>query len=124
MDYEALGKSFVEHYYRVFDTNRAGLVDLYRENSMLTFENEKFMGQQAILQKLQSLNFQQVQHQVTVLDCQPTFENGAIVFVVGQLKVDMEAQPLQFSQVFCLRPLPDGSGSFYCHNDMFRLNLH
>jgi len=47
-----IGKAFVQHYYQTFDTNRPALQTLYQEASMLTFENEQFMGIQPIMQKL------------------------------------------------------------------------
>jgi len=47
-----IGKAFAQHYYQTFDTNRAALHSLYQNESMLTFENEQFMGMQAIMTKL------------------------------------------------------------------------
>ena len=48
-----IGKAFVTHYYATFDgANRASLQTLYKDGSMLTFENEQFMGMQAIMTKL------------------------------------------------------------------------
>ena len=35
-----------------FDTKRVELAALYRDNSLMTFENEQFMGMQAIMTKL------------------------------------------------------------------------
>ena len=34
-------QAFVEHYYRTFDTNRSGLLSLYQEQCMLTFEGQQ-----------------------------------------------------------------------------------
>ena len=47
-----IGPAFAQHYYNMFDTNRVGLADLYQDQSMLTFENEQFMGKQGIMTKL------------------------------------------------------------------------
>ena len=47
-----IGTAFSQHYYNTFDSNRAGLQALYQDGSMLTFENEQFMGMQNIMQKL------------------------------------------------------------------------
>mmetsp|Transcript_3495 Transcript_3495/g.5071 ORF Transcript_3495/g.5071 Transcript_3495/m.5071 type:complete len:115 (+) Transcript_3495:358-702(+) len=43
-NFEEVGSAFVQHYYQVFDSNRAGLQSLYQDVSMLTFEGEKIMG--------------------------------------------------------------------------------
>jgi hypothetical protein len=51
-DFDGIAKAFVGHYYTTFDSNRANLVSLYQDNSMLTFEGERFMGREAILKKI------------------------------------------------------------------------
>eukprot|EP00166_Cyanidium_caldarium_P001333 ctg_1671.g458 len=82
--WEAVAEAFVTHYYAVFDADRSQLSSLYREPSMLTFEGTACMGPQAIVQKLVSLPFQKVQHQVVTCDAQPVLPeslNGILVFV-------------------------------------------
>jgi len=96
------------------------------EVSMLNFEHSadrpgQFKGAAAIVQKLQSLPFQQVKHQMVTIDCQPTPGGGVLVMVCGNLLVDAEQMPQKFSQVFQL--LPTGTGSYYIFNDIFRLNV-
>ncbi|XP_022734701.1 nuclear transport factor 2-like isoform X2 [Durio zibethinus] len=111
MDPDTVAKAFVEHYYRTFDANRAGLANLYQEGSMLTFEGQKIQGSQNIVAKLTSLPFQQCQHNITTVDCQPSGAGGMLVFVSGTLQLAGEQHALKFSQ-----------GSFYVLNDIFRLN--
>jgi hypothetical protein len=41
-DPETVGKAFLQYYYQMFETNRAGLGSLYQDASMLTFEGQKF----------------------------------------------------------------------------------
>ncbi|XP_072965064.1 nuclear transport factor 2B-like [Typha angustifolia] len=121
MDPDSLAKAFVEHYYRTFDHNRADLVGLYQDNSMLTFEGAKTQGAQAIAAKIASLPFQQCAHSISTVDCQTSGPaGGVIVFVSGSLQVGGEQYPLKFSQMFHLMPTPQGS--FYVLNDIFRLN--
>uniref|UniRef100_A0A6U4I285 Nuclear transport factor 2 n=1 Tax=Hemiselmis andersenii TaxID=464988 RepID=A0A6U4I285_HEMAN len=122
--FESVGKAFVNHYYATFDSNRANLANLYQEQSMFTWEGEKFLGAAAIAQKLTTLPFQQCAHQITSIDCQPTSGEGVLVFVCGNLKVEGEAAdrpPLKYSQSFVLMPLP-GGGGYWVLNDIFRLN--
>lgn len=121
MDPDAVAKAFVDHYYSTFDTNRAGLASLYQDASMLTFEGQKFLGAQNITAKLTSLPFQQCQHHITTVDCQPSGPaGGMVVFVSGNLQLAGEQHALKFSQMFHLIPTPQGS--FYVLNDIFRLN--
>ncbi|PIN11494.1 Nuclear transport factor 2 [Handroanthus impetiginosus] len=121
MDPDAVAKAFVEHYYSTFDTNRAALANLYQDSSMLSFEGQKFQGAQSITAKLTSLPFQQCQHQITTVDCQPSGPaSGMLVFVSGNLQLAGEQHAIKFSQMFHLMPTPQGS--FYVLNDIFRLN--
>ncbi|RXH71601.1 hypothetical protein DVH24_025102 [Malus domestica] len=121
MDPDALSKAFVEHYYTLFDANRAALANLYQESSMLTFEGQKIQGSQSIVAKLTSLPFQQCQHSITTVDCQPSGPaGGMLVFVSGNLQLSGEQHALKFSQMFHL--MPTQQGSFYVLNDIFRLN--
>jgi len=119
-DFQAVAQQFVQFYYHTFDNDRAALGNLYRENSMLTFETTAVAGAHNIIEKLSNLPFQKVQHQVTTLDAQPTTGDGGIlVMVTGALLVDAEAKPMSYTQVFQLQS--DGAGSFFVFNDIFRL---
>lgn len=100
MDPDAVAKAFVEHYYSLFDSNRAALANLYQEGSMLTFEGQKIQGSQNIVAKLTTLPFQQCQHSITTVDCQPSGPaGGMLVFVSGNLQLAGEQHALKFSQV-------------------------
>lgn len=41
-------QAFTDHYYATFDSNRANLVGLYQDQSLLTFEGQKFQGAQQV----------------------------------------------------------------------------
>eukprot|EP01018_Ginkgo_biloba_P021230 Gb_33382 [translate_table: standard] len=119
---EGVAKAFVDHYYYLFDNDRASLVSLYNEpSSMLTFEGHKIQGAQNISFKLNSLPFDQCKHYISTIDCQQSgLAGGIIVFVSGNLQLPGEEHQLRFSQMFHLIPTPQGS--FYVQNDIFRLN--
>lgn len=78
------------------------------------------MGRVKIMEKLQGLTFKTIQHVVTMVDCQPTFDGGVVIVVLGQLKTD-DDPPHTFNQVFVLK---HQAGSFYVEHDIFRLSLH
>ena len=52
-------QAFVEAYYQMFESDRAGLGSLYEAQSTLTFEGQTFIGAQAIAEKLQGLPLNQ-----------------------------------------------------------------
>lgn len=88
----------------------------------------------------QSLPFQKVEHQVATLDAQPSNPQGGIMVVVSGallvrtcarrqsqigrfliflIQVEEERRPMSYVQTFQL--LPNGEGSYYVFNDVFRL---
>merc|ERR1712216_693728 len=81
-NFDAVGQAFITYYYQVFDNDRSQLGSLYKDEvSMLNFEHNpgrpgQFKGTAQILEKLQNLPFQKVQHQVVTIDCQPTPGRG------------------------------------------------
>ncbi|CAH2448973.1 GDP-bound Gsp1p interacting protein [Komagataella phaffii CBS 7435] len=120
IDFNQVAQQFTTFYYEKFDSDRTQLGNLYRDQSMLTFESSQLQGARDIVEKLVSLPFQKVQHRVSTLDAQPASPNGDIlVLVTGELLIDEETNPQRYSQCFHL--LPDGN-SYYVFNDIFRLN--
>ncbi|XP_037069437.1 probable nuclear transport factor 2 [Pollicipes pollicipes] len=123
--YLAIGEQFAKQYYTLFDDPacRAQLINLYSpEMSLMSFEGSQHRGAQKIMEKFAALTFAKIQHIVTTVDCQPMFDGGILINVVGQLKTDDD--PVHgFSQTFVLKPVPNGQG-FFCQHDVFRLAIH
>ena len=69
---------------------------------------------------MQGLTFQKICHIITKVDCQPMFDGGILINVLGQLKTD-DDPPHSFSQTFVLKPLGE---SFFLQHDIFRLGIH
>ncbi|EGX93114.1 nuclear transport factor 2 [Cordyceps militaris CM01] len=114
-------EQFIEFYYQQFDTDRKALSALYREQSMLTFESTSALGVDAIVAKLTSLPFEKVKHQVSTLDAQPSMvEGGVVILVTGQLLVDEEQRPMNYTQAFQLAR-DQASGQYFVFNDVFKL---
>ena len=58
------------------------------ETSLMTFEGQQMQGSVKIMEKFGSLTFQKIAHLVTAVDCQPMFDGGILINVLGQLKVE------------------------------------
>ncbi len=54
----------------------------------MTFEGQQMQGAAKIMEKFGSLTFQKIAHLVTAVDCQPMFDGGILINVLGQLKVN------------------------------------
>lgn len=91
-------QAFLQYYYQLFESNRAGLANLYQEGSMLTFEGQKFQGTQAIVAKLAALPFNQAKVNPTSMDFQPSVAGGIMVFVTGSIQVCVLLQALPQKQ--------------------------
>jgi hypothetical protein len=83
-------QAFLQYYYGLFESNRAQLATLYQEQSLLTFEGQKFQGAQAIGGKLSQLPFAQCKVNAGTMDFQPSISGGIIVFVTGSILVRRE----------------------------------
>uniref|UniRef100_A0A3Q3X4Y8 NTF2-related export protein n=1 Tax=Mola mola TaxID=94237 RepID=A0A3Q3X4Y8_MOLML len=118
--WEQIGSSFVHHYYKVFDSDRAQLESIYIDASCLSFEGHQFQGKKAIIDKLTSLPFTKIEHIITAQDHQPTPDSCILSMVVGQLKADND-HIMGFHQCFILKNMND---SWVCTNDTFRLAIH
>jgi len=123
-DYDNIGKAFTQQYYAMFDNpaTRAQLVSLYNaEQSLMTFEGVQLQGAAKIMEKIQSLTFQKIAHLITAVDCQPSFDGGVLINVLGQLKTD-DDPPHSYTQCFMLKPSPEGS--WFIQHDIFRIAVH
>jgi len=122
--FNEIGQSFVKQYYASFDANsasRANVANFYHaELSLMSFEGVQMQGSVAIMEKIQGLTFTKIQRVITTVDCQPTFDGGVLINVLGQLKMDED--PIHgYSQTFVLKPL---NNSFFIQHDCFRLVIH
>ncbi|KAF8533267.1 hypothetical protein BDD12DRAFT_899765 [Trichophaea hybrida] len=121
MDLEAFANKFLEIFYaqNLFGADastRPGLSIFYRENSLLTFEEQKFTGVQAITEKYVGLP--QMRYQCASRDVQPSAPDGSVlIYIIGQIMYEGTDHPQTFSQVFHL--VPEG-GQWYILNDIFR----
>ena len=52
-------------------------------------------GAPKIMEKISSLTFQRIAHSITAIDCQPMFDGGILINVLGQLKVKIYFQMWQ-----------------------------
>lgn len=122
--FQQIGETFVKQYYLIFDGEREGrekLVNFYHaELSLMSFEGVQVQGAAAILDKIKTLSFNKIARAITTVDCQPTFDGGVLVNILGQLKMD-EDPVHAFAQTFVLKPMND---SFFIQHDSFRLVIH
>ena len=86
---QANSRTFYENYENLFWRNKKILLilEFQAEQSLMTFEGTQIQGSAKIMEKIQSLTFQKIAHVITAVDCQPTFDGGILINVLGQLKV-------------------------------------
>jgi len=115
--------AFINQYYQLYRTDRSKLFLLYQKEALLSFEGTVFQGAETIGKKYSSLQFKKVAHKMLSFDCLPSgANNGILVFVCGDLKVDDDQNAVKFSQVFHMYPSDPSLKNFIIYNDMFRLN--
>ncbi|KAA6386504.1 MAG: hypothetical protein EZS28_017967, partial [Streblomastix strix] len=116
-----IGQQFAQHYYASLDGNRDQLAPFYIETeqakSQMTMEGDVYIGPKA-LEKWKSLP--QLQHQVKYCDVQGGPGGSIFVFILGQIILAGQSQPVQFAESFFL--MPNGT-SYYISNQVFRFAI-
>ena len=116
-----LAKGFLQHYYSKYDGGEQGrmaLAPLYTASSTASFERERFVGQQKIMEKLLSLP--PVHHDPNMaVDVQLIAGlDIVLIFLLGQQVID-GGNPLKFAQVFIIQKAVQ---SYVVGNQLFLLN--
>ncbi|KAI9698628.1 MAG: Nuclear transport factor 2 [Bogoriella megaspora] len=127
--FQDIAEKFVKFYYEAFDGDRMALASLYKDQSMMTWQDYSTQGVGPIMEKLTTLPFSRVEHSLVMtagedwtqaVKAQPSnAEGGILVNVSGRVLVDEERNALNYTQTFQL--MPDGQGSYFVFNDIFRL---
>jgi len=129
-NFDEIGKAFIKQYYEVFDNKemRPNVAAMYLNNhvpgqlGLLSFEGQQFQGIDAIAEKMKQIPLDNMQRVISTVDCQPMYDGGVIVSVVGQLKNnDVNDKVMAFCQTFVLKAVGQG---FFISHDIFRLCLH
>lgn len=122
---EMVGRAFVDHYYLLFDSDRASLSSLYQPTSMLSFEGQKIFGADDISSKLNQLPFDQCKHLISTIDSQPSsITGGIVVFVSGSLQLPGEEHHLRFSQVIiCTNSVDHTNNDTFTNSNLVAFTL-
>lgn len=127
-NFEAIGNAFCQLYYQAFDMDRKSVLPCYEPTSFYTFEGHQAQGPDMIATLMsEKMLFKTIQHVITKVDTQPTFDGRVMAMVTGQLKTD-EDHPHAFSEMFILKVVNFNPAT--CALDckiiqsMFRLSLH
>eukprot|EP00922_Rhytidocystis_sp_ex-Travisia-forbesii_P035076 GHVS01052081.1.p1 GENE.GHVS01052081.1~~GHVS01052081.1.p1 ORF type:complete len:140 (+),score=22.97 GHVS01052081.1:222-641(+) len=118
-NFDALGKQFAEQYFNSFTANRGNIEAMFRAQSMLSWEGQQFQGSANVMKKISELPT--MTYKLASLDCQPACDNGILIVVAGDVKIDDNSNAMKFMQVFVLRRT--STGTYYIFNTIFRLNL-
>eukprot|EP01001_Neometanema_parovale_P013082 NODE_9440_length_642_cov_73.917148_g9174_i0.p1 GENE.NODE_9440_length_642_cov_73.917148_g9174_i0~~NODE_9440_length_642_cov_73.917148_g9174_i0.p1 ORF type:complete len:173 (+),score=52.11 NODE_9440_length_642_cov_73.917148_g9174_i0:61-519(+) len=101
---EKVGPYIQEQYYKMFDSNRAAVLELYDEQTPIIWNGYKMVGKAGIQGALQQLP--DTTHQVQIIDCQPLpapDEQVLVLVTVNGIVTYGYELPNRFNQVFILR---------------------
>ena len=120
MDSKSVADMFLNEYYKTMQLNREqrqALINFYQNSSQMTYTGTKHSGLKQIAEKIESMSFDKIDYANMSSDIQDGHVQGSIVvFVAGYLCMDGSEQ-FRFAQAFNI--LPNGSGGYYIHNDIF-----
>eukprot|EP00472_Partenskyella_glossopodia_P005227 CAMPEP_0197514846 /NCGR_PEP_ID=MMETSP1318-20131121/159_1 /TAXON_ID=552666 /ORGANISM="Partenskyella glossopodia, Strain RCC365" /LENGTH=268 /DNA_ID=CAMNT_0043063049 /DNA_START=105 /DNA_END=911 /DNA_ORIENTATION=+ len=117
-----IGAQFAKHFFGLFDKkDYGGLVKLFQNNSILSFEKQNRQGAQKIVELFQAFNqkYSKTQHTFTA-DTLETPEGSKLIFVTGR-RLDNQHQNITNGVLFCCTAILQQSGSsFYVSNLIYR----
>ncbi len=120
MNVQNIANLFLEQYYGTMQAPRAArqnLVSFYSNASLMTYTGSSYRGLKDISEKVESFGFEKIEYQNMNSDVQEGPVPGSILVLVnGYLQMDGSDQ-FRFSQLFNI--IPNGSGGYYIHNDIF-----
>lgn len=120
MNVQNIANLFLEQYYGTMQAPRAArqnLVSFYSNASLMTYTGSGYRGLKDISEKVESFGFEKIEYQNMNSDVQEGPVPGSILVLVnGYLQMDGSDQ-FRFSQLFNI--IPNGSGGYYIHNDIF-----
>jgi len=101
--FEQCGRGFINQYYNVLAGDRNQLAGVYRNNTLVTWCGGQYMGLDNIMPKMLSLGFNRSQWKQDEVDCQPMQNNGILIVIQGQVRIEGEEHPLRFNDVQILQ---------------------
>lgn len=129
MDFKQLAAHFVDLYYKGYNAHlkqgeesqiqRPNLADLYRDTSLLTNQDQEYVGVQLIMKYLlENLKFHA--KDPVNFSAQPSVGNSILICVQGDsFFVDMDPpQRLPFTEVFLIT-MNEQQNGFIIHNQIF-----
>ncbi|KAH8064496.1 hypothetical protein JL722_1372 [Aureococcus anophagefferens] len=126
MSADEVAKAFIPHYYNLFDTNREGLVSLFRETSSLTFEGDgPKTGVAQIMEKLRGCRRRATARRessswrVAPRPLSGSSRRASSAAAPAPAQIE-QGKPLKYSEVFQL--VASAPGQYYLNNVMFRFN--
>jgi hypothetical protein len=119
--FEQVGRGFTGQWYQHIAGDRNQLAGVYRNESLVTWCNDKFQGIDQIMTKLtQGLQFGRSQWKAEEVDCQPVNGPGpqVLVTIQGQVRIEGENHALRFNDVQFLKQDQQG---WHISNQIFRI---
>lgn len=127
-DTTGMASGFLQQYYTLYASNRAGLASVYHATkSQMSYEAVGAVGAATIANKLATLP--SGRHEMHTLDAVTCLDAGApvngvgpavVALVTGRITIEDQTNPLNFGQAFLLAV--EGATPF-CANDVFAFNF-
>ncbi|KAJ8774613.1 hypothetical protein K2173_017059 [Erythroxylum novogranatense] len=119
---EEVSNAFVNQYYNLLSHSPEQVHKFYQDTSVISRPGSDGLASSAttldgIDKLILSLDYKDCGVEILTIDAQDSFGNGVIVLVTGYL-TGKENIGRKFTQIFFLAP--QGNGSFYVLNDVFR----
>jgi hypothetical protein len=125
MNVDVLAQQFIQTYYEWFNprsvdepSDREQCGNLYIDESILTMQDQQFIGREQIMERLLDSRLSQVQKAPQVITAQPSIHGLILVAVQGAIMMSFEEEnSLPFIEIFLLVPDLE-SGAYFILNQI------
>ncbi|CAD5172645.1 unnamed protein product, partial [Musa acuminata subsp. malaccensis] len=120
---QVIGNAFVQQYYQILHQSPEMVHKFYQDSSIVNRPNSDgemtsvTTMQQAINEKIMSLDFRNCFTEIKTIDSQLSYQNGVLIVVTGSF-IGQENVKSKFAQSFFLAP--QENGGYFVLNDVFR----
>ncbi|MES1919324.1 Nuclear transport factor 2 [Bonamia ostreae] len=121
-DVQNLAKNFLSSFYGKYEEDRTSLDQFFSNQSMASIEGTHAMGKANIKNAfINQIKANKIRHQVTTFDAHPLPDGAVFIMVTGKLRIDNDANAVNYSESFLLKKDPS-IGNYYIHSNIFRIN--
>ena len=117
--YKQIANDFIPKYYAVYDTNFNELSNIYYPNSQFSYQDDEFIGFNALLEKLKINNIYKFTHYAMNVSVQPMGSENLVITIFGSMSVNDSILINHFIETLYIQR--DNKNNFGVYSTIFKI---